>query len=410
MAGPECKLLVSSVKRSELSMTAFRRFRGRWKWHTISLVCLLRTDEYSTDADKQNFFNVLGSGSPSQVPEESVAEEDGAFETTDANSVTLYKVSDSSGKLKIEPISQKPLRQEMLQSQDCFVLDTGSGIYVWVGRGATQKEKTDAMTKAQEFLRTKKYPAWTQIHRVVEGAESAPFKQYFATWRDVGMSHTRLVRSALGYDSDESGFDVDDVDSVLKNLKERGGRAIGFMPDNGQQDLTELTQYVKKRDSDEVVLNQVEYAERMPLLGFAAYLIPYKYESKTGETGTLVYVWEGIEAAQEAKERAFEDGMTMAKEQNAILVRCVQNHEPRHFIKMFKGKLITMINGMPTGPQLFHIRGADETSVYAYEVKADSSSLATTDVFALVKNSENKVYIWIGLVRQQRDKLVSYTF
>lgn len=350
----------------------------------------------------------MGSGSPSQVPEESVAEEDGAFETTDANSVTLYKVSDSSGKLKIEPISQKPLRQEMLQSQDCFVLDTGSGIYVWVGRGATQKEKTDAMAKAQEFLRTKKYPAWTQIHRVVEGAESAPFKQYFATWRDVGMSHTRLVRSALGYDSDESGFDVDDVDSVLKNLKERGGRAIGFMPDNGQQDLTELTQYVKKRDSDEVVLNQVEYAERMPLLGFAAYLIPYKYESKTGETGTLVYVWEGIEAAQEAKDRAFEDGMTMAKEQNAILVRCVQNHEPRHFIKMFKGKLITMINGMPTGPQLFHIRGADETSVYAYEVKADSSSLATTDVFALVKNSENKVYIWIGLVRQQRDKVVTH--
>ncbi|XP_075147928.1 gelsolin isoform X2 [Haematobia irritans] len=364
-------------------------------------------DEFSTDGDKQNFFTVLGSGSPGQVPEESVAEEDGAFETADANSVSLYKVSDSTGKLKIDPISQKPLRQEMLQSQDCFVLDTGSGIYVWVGRGATQKEKTDSMAKAQEFLRTKKYPAWTQIHRVVEGAESAPFKQYFATWRDAGMSHTRLVRSALGYDTDDSDFDVDDVDSVLKNLKERGGRAIGFMPDNGQQDLEELTQYVYNSDAGEVKVNQIPFEERMPLLGFSAYVIPYKYESKSGETGTLVYVWEGIGASEEARQRAFEDGMAMAMEQNGILIRCVQNHEPRHFLKMFKGKLLTMAQGLPTGPQLFHIRGADESSVHAYEVKADSSSLATSDVFALVRNEANKVYIWIGLAASEFEKTMA---
>lgn len=31
---------------------------------------------------------------------------------------------------------------------------------------------------------------------MVESAESAPFKQYFATWRDVGMTHTRLIRAA----------------------------------------------------------------------------------------------------------------------------------------------------------------------------------------------------------------------
>ncbi|XP_061390689.1 gelsolin [Musca vetustissima] len=365
-------------------------------------------DEHSTDADKQHFFDVLGSGSPNQVPEESVAEEDGAFETTDANSVTLYKVSDASGKLKIDTIAQKPLRQEMLQSSDCFILDTGSGIYVWVGRGASPKEKSDSMAKAQEFLRTKKYPAWTQIHRVVEGAESAPFKQYFATWRDVGMSHTRLIRSALGYDTDESGFDVDDVDSVLKNLKQRGGRAIGFMPDGGEQELTKLTQYVTRPDDSEVILNEVEYEEKMPLLGFAAYVIPYHYEAKNGETGTLVYVWEGLTASDMAKERAFEDAMNMAKEQNGILVRCVQNHEPRHFIKMFKGKLLTMLSGMPTGPQLFHIRGADETTVHAYEVEADSASLASTDVFALVRNNgSNKVYIWLGLAASEFEKAMA---
>ena len=348
----------------------------------------------------------MGSGSPNQVPEESAAEEDAAFETSDANSVTLYKVTNSSGKLKIEPISQKPLRQEMLDTHDCFILDTGSGIYVWVGRGATAKEKTDSMAKAQEFLRTKKYPAWTQIHRIVESAESAPFKQYFATWRDVGMSHTRLVRSALGYDTDDSEIEIDDVDSVLKNLKERGGRAIGFMPDNGQNPIQEVTQYYTKAGSNEVARNTLEFKENTPLLGFSAYVITYKFESKYGETGTLVYVWEGLKASQDARERAFEDGMTLALEQNAILIRTVQNNEPRHFLKMFKGNLLTMANSTPTEPQLFHIRGTDETNVHAYEVKADSSSLCSADVFALVTNRDNKVFIWIGLVRLYLFKLV----
>lgn len=91
----------------------------------------------------------MGSGSPSEVPEEAAGEDDAAFETKDAAAVTLYKVSDASGSLQIDAISTKPLKQEMLKTEDCFILDTGSGIYVWVGKGATQQEKTQAMSRAQ---------------------------------------------------------------------------------------------------------------------------------------------------------------------------------------------------------------------------------------------------------------------
>lgn len=59
---------------------------------------------------------MLGGGSPDKVPDESAAEEDGAFETKDAAAVTLYKVTDSAGTLKVETISTKPIRQEMLKS------------------------------------------------------------------------------------------------------------------------------------------------------------------------------------------------------------------------------------------------------------------------------------------------------
>lgn len=130
------------------------------------------TDEFSTVDDQEKFFGILGGGSPAQVPDESAAEEDESFERKDAASVTLYKVSDSAGSLQVDTISTKPIRQEMLKSevsaifsyfalfstickrcfhlsQDCFILDTGTAIYVWVGRGATQAEKTQSITRAQ---------------------------------------------------------------------------------------------------------------------------------------------------------------------------------------------------------------------------------------------------------------------
>ena len=76
------------------------------------------------------------------------------------------------------------------------------------------------------------------MNRIVENAESAPFKQYFATWRDIGMQHTRLIRAALGYDSD----DEEEVDiSGFELLKKNGGRAIGFMPDNGQESFRKVS-------------------------------------------------------------------------------------------------------------------------------------------------------------------------
>ncbi|XP_070852368.1 gelsolin isoform X2 [Drosophila suzukii] len=353
-------------------------------------------DDFSTDSDKQKFFDVLGSGSADQVPEESTAEEDGAFERTDAAAVSLYKISDASGKLQVETIGQKPLTQAMLDSHECFILDTGSGIFVWVGKGATQMEKTNAMTKAQDFLSSKKYPAWTQIHRIVEGAESAPFKQYFATWRDVGMAHTRLIRSALDIGSDES-LELDEIDAVITQLKKSGGRAIGFMPDHGQNSIETITQYVAKSGSDEVQANTFSFDENLSLLGFGSYVLTYNYEANNGDKGFVTYVWQGVNAPAAARKRAFKEGLARAESKKGLLVVANQDHEPRHFYKIFKGKLLTSYTALPVTAQLFRIRGTVESDIHASEVPADSSSLASGDAFALLSGKSHKIYVWNGL-------------
>ncbi|KAJ1532265.1 hypothetical protein ONE63_000881 [Megalurothrips usitatus] len=141
-------------------------------------------DEFSAAIDVENFFKALGSGSPNKIPEESAGGEDGDFEKQIDNTVVLYKVSDASGGLKVDKLTQKPLSQSELNTNDAFILDAGaSGIYVWVGRKSTKDEKLESMKKGEKYLSDNKYPSWTKMQRVVEGAEPAGFKQYFGDWR-----------------------------------------------------------------------------------------------------------------------------------------------------------------------------------------------------------------------------------
>ncbi|KAJ0169360.1 hypothetical protein K1T71_015244, partial [Dendrolimus kikuchii] len=150
-------------------------------------------DQYSSDVDVQKFFTALGSGTKDLIPEESAGGDDLAFEKSQESTPVLSEVSDNSGKVVVTPLA-KPLRQEQLKPQDVYVLDTVSGsIYVWVGKQATEREKTEAMTKAQQIFSSKNYPSWVQVTKIPQGTESAIFKQYFTTWRDVGMSHSRIV-------------------------------------------------------------------------------------------------------------------------------------------------------------------------------------------------------------------------
>lgn len=144
-------------------------------------------DESARPEEVEEFFKELGGGSRSTLPDETKGGDDEQFERDIDAQVTLYKVSDSTGSLKIEKVGQKPLSQTSLNSNDCFILDTvNSGIFSWIGRRATKAEKEEAMRKAEEFLRTKNYPSWTPISRVIEGGEPSTFKQFFAGWRQVG--------------------------------------------------------------------------------------------------------------------------------------------------------------------------------------------------------------------------------
>lgn len=80
----------------------------------------------------------------------------------------------------------------------------------------------------------------------------------------------------------------------------------------------------------------------------------------------------------------------------AIQVRVVQGHEPRHFLKIFKGKLISFIDDDSSSTKLFRVRGFCADDVRADEFPAIASSLAADDVF--IVKSKNDLLIWNGIV------------
>lgn len=135
------------------------------------------------------------------------AEADGVDENfwrSNRQDVTLWKVSDQTGKMEIKLISQGNFKNEQLDSADAFILDAANGgIYVWVGKGCTVNERKKAMEWATKFLEEKHKSKNTQVVRVLEGAEPTSFTQWASDWID--PKKTRQFQPKLYQCSNESG-------------------------------------------------------------------------------------------------------------------------------------------------------------------------------------------------------------
>ncbi|XP_047542973.1 gelsolin-like [Vanessa atalanta] len=138
-------------------------------------------DPFSNEGDVNKFFTALGSGDQDSVSDAEEGGDDEDFERGASKEVTLCEVSDSSGSLEIKKLSG-PYTKEQLDTKECYILDTGSSIYVWIGREANGREKAEAMKKAQYYLEVNNYPAWVHISKVVAGIEPTAFKQHFQDW------------------------------------------------------------------------------------------------------------------------------------------------------------------------------------------------------------------------------------
>ncbi|XP_036386715.1 advillin [Megalops cyprinoides] len=307
--------------------------------------------------------------------------------------LTLYHVSDAEGQMKVMEVATRPLIQDLLNHDDCYFLDQGGvKIFVWKGKRANKAERQAAMSRALEFIKLKNYPITTNVEMVNDGAESALFKQLFQSWsikdQTVGLGKMHSVGRVAKVAHEK--FDA----TWLHTMP--GVAAQERMVDDG---------------TGEVEVWRIENLELVPVerqwhgyfYGGDCYLILYTYKIHK-KKNYLLYIWQGRHTSQDELAASAFQAVSLDQKYGGqpVQVRVTMGKEPRHFMSIFKGKMVIFEGGTSrkggAEPEplvhLFQVSGSEPSNTKAIEVPALAASLNSNDVFLL--KSQTVRYLWCG--------------
>uniref|UniRef100_A0A7N8YD38 Villin-like n=1 Tax=Mastacembelus armatus TaxID=205130 RepID=A0A7N8YD38_9TELE len=300
-------------------------------------------------------------------------------------SVKLYHVFENSGNLVVQEVANQPLTQDLLHSSDCYIVDKGgSGVMVWKGKQSSNEERREAMNRALGYIKAKNYPSNTTVEVMNEGGESAIFKHLFKSWKEKGQTQ------GLG----TTYTKVDQVKFDVMELHARPELAAQ------QRMVDDASGDVKVWRIEKLELAEVNPSTYGQFYGGDCYLVLYTYQ-RSNQQQYILYMWQGRHATQDEITACAYQAVNIDNKYNGapVQVRVVMGKEPRHFLAIFKGKLVIFEvskKGLNLGniSRLFQVRGTDEFNTKATEVLSRASSLNTNDVFLLKANQI--CYLWYG--------------
>lgn len=326
------------------------------------------------------------------------AEAGGADEEADAasNQRVLHRISDqASGSLEVTEVGNGKLSKDMLDTNDCFVLDAGSEVFVWVGKGATANEKKNSMITGNQFLNQSGKPTFTKLTKVVEGGETPLFKEKFADWHDM-RAPTDFSAPVTSSVAKVAKKDVD----IASMMKANSPADEPVDDGSGKLDIWRIENF------DKEVIDKQLFGQ---FFAGDSYIILYTYMQGTRES-YIIYFWQGRDSTADEKGASailatkMDDDLGGA----ATQVRVVQGKEPNHFLSLFKGKMIIHSGGKASGfknkadtdsydtdgVSLFHVKGTNAVNTRAVQVAEKASSLNSGDSFLLL--TPETVYLWYG--------------
>ena len=121
------------------------------------------------------FWEALGG--EGEISDESGCDEAASAEA--AETKKLFCLKETDGELSFNQVASGSFEKEMLDTNDVFVLDQGHEVFVWVGKGASEKERKGGLQHAQDYLAKYDRPLALPITRVMEGGENEVFNSVF---------------------------------------------------------------------------------------------------------------------------------------------------------------------------------------------------------------------------------------
>ncbi|NWX55907.1 VILI protein, partial [Promerops cafer] len=318
---------------------------------------------------------------------------DNKVDQTLKSSLKLYHVSNASGNLVIQEVAIRPLSQDMLLHEDCYILDQGGiKIFVWKGKNANKEEKQEAMSRALGFIKAKNYPNSTSVETENDGSESAVFRQLFQKWtlpnQSSGLGKTHTVGKVAKVE--QVKFDATTLHAKPQMAAQQK------MVDDGSGQVE-----VWRVENNELV--PVEKKWLGHFYGGDCYLVLYTYFVGP-KVNRIIYIWQGRQASTDELAASAYQAVALDQKYNnePVQIRVTMGKEPAHLMAIFKGKMVVYAGGTsragstePTpSTRLFQVHGTNEYNTKAFEVPVRASSLNSNDVFVL--KTPSCCYLWYG--------------
>ncbi|XP_045178411.2 villin-1-like isoform X2 [Mercenaria mercenaria] len=360
----------------------------------VNIVCVDEGEENDMAPNEVKMWDAHLPLAEKNVQPASAAGSDVSAEKSEAKILKLYRCTEEEGTLKVSEVKSGPLVKADLESCDSYIIDNGAaGIWAWIGKGSTKKEKSEAMRNALGFIKKKSYPNSTSVTRVIEGGEPTDFKCLFKSWpmpvaTGKAYNNNRIAKTV------QTKFDASTLHSNTALAAETQ------MVDDGSG----KTEIWRVHDFD---LQPICMKEIGQFYGGDCYVILYTY-LVNGRENYIIYYWQGLKSSTDEKGTSALKAVELDDKLGgaAVQVRVVQGKEPNHFMSMFDGKMIIFSGGHagwsggpssdgPGDSYMLQVRGTNMYNTKSIQVPMEAASLNSNDVF-VVFTAKGATYIWCG--------------
>ena len=341
-----------------------------------------------TEDDSEAFWEALGGKGPIASAEEGGS--DAAEEKKAKAELQLYSLPDFA---KVEK-EKGHLRRHMCKTDSMYLLDTGSNLYLWVGKGCPKGQKRDGLKLAQDFISKNNRPAWTQVTSVIEKGEPAEFKAYFYQWNPPRLPSHFKQESNVAKTPEQKEIDV------ARLLIQSKTDELPVDDGSGKVEMWRIENFQK------VAVEEDKFGQ---FFSGDSYIVLYTYKPKNREE-YMLYFWQGRNSTRDEKGASALLTTEMDDKLGGRPVQCrvTQGREPLHFCSLFAGKLIIHAGGIASGfknssekdtydtdgVMLYQCKGTKRVNTRAVQVDEKASSLFSGDCFILV--TPKTVYCWQG--------------
>ncbi|OVA00911.1 Villin headpiece [Macleaya cordata] len=361
-------------------------------------VAAIEDGRLMSDAETGEFWGFFGGFAP--LPRKTVTEDD---KTVEAFSAKLLSIK----KGQAEPVATDSLTRELLDTNNCFLLDCGIEVFVWMGRNTSLDDRKTASTAAEELVRASDRPK-SHIIRVIEGFETVVFRSKFDSWpqtTDVTVSEDG--RGKVAALLKRQGFNVK---GLLKAApaKEEPQPYI---------DCTGNLQVWRVNGQEKTLMPS---SEQSKFYSGDCYIFQYSYSGEDKEE-YLIGTWFGKQSVQEERTAAISMASKMVEALKAqpVQARIFEGNEPIQFFSIFQS-FIVFKGGVSSGYKncvaekeipdetytedgiaLFRVQGSGPENMQAIQVEPVASSL--NSCYCYILHSGSTVFTWSGNLTTAED-------